>query len=294
METENNKGFPIQAIAIPAVIATTIFLAIFGITESHRLRSYPLTTYNIPIPDDSVSIEHGRRLTHIRGCVDCHGEQMAGSILQKSLHTGLIAAPNITMGEGSAILDYSDEDLIRVIREGVRPNGKSVIIMPSHKFQVIHQRDLASLISYLRNTEPVHRTMPQSRINFPMRLYYFVNRKLALFPANLVKRPVEMPKSTPADRLTMGRYIASSCVGCHGHHLEGGPIPGAPPSWPEAPALDLDGVAGTWSKQQFKEAMTQGIAPDGRHLNEVFMPWPAFGQLTEAEYDLLWEYMQQL
>lgn len=294
MVPENNKGLPIQAIAIPLLIIMMIVLAIFGITESDRLRSYPLTRYNIPIPEDSASILHGRRIVHIRGCVDCHGEQLAGSILQKSLHTGLIAAPNITMGEGSVIREYSDEELIRVIREGVRPNGKSVIIMPSHKFQVIHQRDLASLVAYLRHVEPVHRAMPRSKINFPMRLYYFVNRKMALFPANLVQRPIEMPESSPSDRLATGKYIASSCVGCHGHHLEGGPIPGVPPSWPEAPALGRKGVAGAWTKQQFTEAMTLGITPDGRHLNEAYMPWPAFGQLTESEYDLLWEYMQQL
>lgn len=293
-ENRENGGFKVQIIAIPALIITVIISAIFLITESDRLRTYPLTEYDLDIPEDSVSIAHGERIFKLRGCVDCHGTNLSGKIIESGILTGTIVAPNLTPSPASPIYDYRPEDLVRVIREGVKPNGKSVIMMPSHKFQVIHKRDIESLIAYIRSVEPVNRRLPSTSLNFPVRLYYFVNRSLALFPANMVKRPVEFEEEEPMSRIAKGEYLASSCVGCHGHHLEGGSIPGAPPYWPDAPDLTTTGVAGEWTFQEFKRSLQEGISADGTHMDEKYMPWPAFGQLTDEEFEMLWEYMQTL
>lgn len=288
------RAFPIQLIAIPAAILTVIFSVIFLITESDRLRIYPLTEYDLEIPSDSISIEHGRRVYTLRGCVDCHGTHLEGRVIESGLLTGVITAPNLTTGYGSPIRDYSTEDLVRVIREGVKPDRRSVIMMPAHKFQVIHKRDIESLIAYMQQVEPVDRKLPSTRLNYPVRLYYFVNRKLGLFPANMIRRPVEFLEENLQTRLEKGRYIATSCVGCHGHMLEGGRVPGAPPTWPIAGDLTSTGVAGKWTKEQFIQSMTEGITPDGRHMDARYMPWQAFGQLTQEEFDLLWKYMGSL
>ncbi|PWN05257.1 cytochrome c [Rhodohalobacter mucosus] len=292
---QERSRFPVQAIAIPLLIVTVITAAVFFITESDRLRIYPLSDYDLSIPGDSMSIAHGERIFTIRGCTDCHGSNLGGRIIQSGLLTGIITAPNLTPAPASPIYDYSSEDLVRVIREGVKPSGRSVIMMPSHKFQVIHKTDVESLIAYIRSVEPVNRELPSTSLNLPMRFYYFINRNLTLFPASMIKRPVEFPEEEePMTRLEKGAYIASSCVGCHGHHLDGGPIPGAPPTWPEAPDLTLTGVAGSWSKEEFIQSLKEGTTPDGRHLDGRFMPWEAFGQLTDEEFDLLWNYMQTL
>lgn len=297
MSSEQAKGrFPIQAAAIPLLIITVIIAAVFFITESDRLRTYPLTDYDLSIPHDSTSLAHGERTFTIRGCTDCHGSNLGGRIIQSGLLTGIITAPNLTPAPASPVYDYSSEDLVRVIREGVKPTGKSVIMMPSHKFQVIHKIDIESLIAYIQSVEPVNRSLPSTSLNIPIRFYYFINRNLTLFPASMIKRPVEFPEDEeePMTRLEKGAYIASSCVGCHGHHLEGGPIPGAPPVWPEAPDLSMTGVAGNWTQEEFIQSLKEGTTPDGRHLDAIYMPWEAFGQLTEEEFDLLWDYMQTL
>jgi mono/diheme cytochrome c family protein len=295
VRSENEKGgFPVQTVAIPLLIITVIFSSIYFITESDRQRLYPITTYNLTIPDDSTSIDHGKKIFTIRGCVDCHGTNLAGRIIQSGLLTGTITAPNLTPSPASPVYDYSPEDLVRAIREGVKPSGKSVIMMPSHKFQVIHKTDIESLIAYIRSVKPVDRRLPESSLNFPVRLFYFVNRNLVLFPASMIKRPIEFEDDEPMSRIERGEYIASSCVGCHGHHLEGGPIPGAPPTWPEAPDLSMTGVAGNWTKDEFIRGLKEGITADGRHIDEKFMPWKAFGQLSDEEFDLLWEYIKSL
>lgn len=288
------SSFPVQLIAIPAAILTVIFTVIFLITESDRLRIYPLTEYDLVIPADSIAIEHGRRVYTLRGCVDCHGVNLEGRVVESGLLTGVITAPNLTPGKGSAIRDYSTEDLVRVIREGVKPNRRSVIMMPAHKFQVIHKRDVESLIAYMQSVDPVDRRLPATRLNYPVRLYYFVNRKLGLFPANMIRRPVEFAEDNLQTRLEKGRYLATSCVGCHGYRLEGGRVPGAPPTWPVAGDLTPSGIAGDWEKEEFIRSMREGLTPDGRHLDARYMPWQAFGQLTNEEFDLLWEYMRSL
>jgi mono/diheme cytochrome c family protein len=293
-DQHSSNRIPLQLIAIPLLAIFAVFSAIFFLTESDRLRTYPLTDYDIKIPADSASINHGKRLFAVRGCVDCHGRNLGGRIIEAGLITGVIAAPNLTPGRGSAISGYSNVDLVRVIREGVKPNGKSVIMMPSHKFQVIHKRDLESLIAYIKSVEPVDRKLPETELSFPLRIYYFINRELALFPANKISRSSEIPESEMDNRKARAKYVASSCVGCHGYKLKGGKIPGVPPYWPEAPDLTSSGIAGEWTKQEFIEAMEKGITPDGRHINEQYMPWPAFGQLTEEEFDLLWDYLQSL
>lgn len=293
-QEEKQTTFPVQLVTIPAAIVVLIFTVIYLHTESDRLRTYPLTEYDINIPDDSLSFEHGRRIFNIRGCVDCHGQNAGGKIVESGLLTGVIVAPNLTSGKGSALTGYSNEDVVRVIREGVKPDSQSVVLMPSHKFQVIHKRDIESLVAFLRNLPPVNRDLPETRLNFPVRFYYFINRELGLFPANLIRRPVEFPQIDSTDVLDRGRYLASSCVGCHGHHLEGGPIPGTPPYWPEAPDLTSSGPMGDWTKEQFISTMKNGITPDRRHLDKEYMPWPAFGQLSDEEFNLIWNYLQSL
>jgi len=293
-QEEQPNSFPVQLIAIPTAIIVLVFTVIYLHTESDRLRTYPLTNYNITIPDDSLSIEHGKRIFTIRGCIDCHGQNAGGKIVESGMLTGVIVAPNLTSGEGGILRDYSNEDIIRVIREGVKPNGQSVVLMPSHKFKVIHKRDIKSLVAFLRHLPPVNRDLPETRINFPIRFYYFINRELGLFPANMIRRPVKFPQIDSTDIYERGEYLASSCVGCHGHKLEGGPIPGAPPYWPEAPNLTSSGPLGDWTKEQFIKTMKNGVTPEGRHLNEQYMRWPAFGQLTDEEFDLIWNYLQTL
>lgn len=294
MSDTQKRSFPIQLIAIPALILTLIFSAVFFITESKKNRIYSLTSYDLVIPDDSISIDHGKRIYTIRGCIDCHGQNLGGKIIESGFITGVIAAPNLTPGSGSAIKDYSDSDLVRVIREGIRPDGRSVLFMPSHKFQVIHKTDIEALVAYMKSVSPIERGMPITRLTIPLRFYHFVNRNLALFPATMVQRPVDFEEEISMSRLEKGKYIASSCVGCHGYKLEGGRVPGAPPYWPIATDLTTTGIAGSWSKEEFIESMQKGITPDGRHLDSRYMPWEAFGQLNKEEFELLWEYMKSL
>lgn len=62
--------------------------------------------------------------------------------------------------------------------------------------------------------------------------------------------------------------------------LTGGPIPGAPPEWPAARNISADPVAGvgSWTEDDFRRALTEGLRPDGSAISEV-MPWRAYAHL---------------
>ena len=68
--------------------------------------------------------------------------------------------PNITQ----VIQHYSDAQLARLLRYGVRPDGTSVVIMPSSMFYNLTDEDLADLIAYLRTVPPVVNTLPSMQI----------------------------------------------------------------------------------------------------------------------------------
>lgn len=68
---------------------------------------------------------------------------------------GKVNAPNLTSGLGGIGSAYSDEDWVRVLRNGVKPNGKGVFVMPSKDFHAMGEDDLGSLIAYMKAVPPV-------------------------------------------------------------------------------------------------------------------------------------------
>src|SRR6185312_16674901 len=88
-----------------------------------------------------------------------------------------------------------------------------------------------------------------------------------------------------------GRYLASTCTGCHNPHFSGGKIAEGPPDWP--PAANLTQGAGSairgWGEVQFIAALRTMRDPTGRAINPV-MP-AIFGQMSDTEFKALWAYL---
>src|SRR5262249_34783523 len=82
----------------------------------------------------------------------------------------------------------------------------------------------------------------------------------------------------------------------HGPHLSGGPIPGAPPSWP--PAANLTPGEGSAmlrypSADAFIAMLKSGRRPDGSEVSKV-MPFAGLGQLSEADATALYVHLKRL
>jgi len=290
------KGLKIAGI-IFAGIAVLLFIVtatIYAITQKHWNTTYELSVDPVEVSDDPLVIGHGRHLLTIRGCFDCHGDNLAGKIFLEDPVVGRIVATNLTAGEGGIGAQYSDEDYVRAIRRGIKQDGAPVLFMPSHEYSLIHQRDMNAMVSYIRYAEPVDNHLPENKINIPMRAMYVLDNDLHLFPARIIDQSLPIPLEEPATVLEKGMYLSTTCIGCHGRNLSGGRIPGVPPDWPEASNLTPNGEISTWSEADFFRAMREGVTPDGRKLQEEFMPYSMVGQMTDEELHALFAYLNTL
>ena len=85
-----------------------------------------------------------------------------------------------------------------------------------------------------------------------------------------------------------------SCIGCHGEHLSGGHIPGAPPSIPVPLNLTPDATGmSDWTFDDFDRLMRQAIRKDGKPL-DAFMPVEAWRNLDAIEMHAIWAYLRAL
>ena len=157
-------------------------------------------------------------------------------------------------------------------------------------------RDLGALVSWLRSLPPVDRELPESSVG-PVGRLLFLAGEFPLLSAELIDHE-DRTFFQPEEGVTreFGRYVASSCVGCHGTAYAGGRIPGTPPDWPDAANLTphAESPFASWTKDDFRRLADTGRWPDGRELNRTYMPWHAIGAMTETEFEALWLFLQSL
>lgn len=268
---------------------------VYGITSVQLSRDYDVPVAPLTIAYDSASVERGRHVAiAIAKCVDCHGADFGGKVIVEDPGLGRIVAPNLTSGVGG-IANYTDVDLVRAIRYGVRPDGKPLVFMPSYEYVYLTDADLAAVVAYLRSLPPVDRTWPGSQIGLMARLLYVAGRLDALVPAAMIDREEMRPDSVvPGPTAEYGAYLSmvGGCSGCHGPGLSGGRIPGTPPDFPPATNITPAGI-GSWSEEDFFVALREGRRPDGSTIDPR-MPWAYTAQMTDDEIRALWLYLRMV
>lgn len=249
----------------------------------------------IPIPTDEASLKEGKRLVQMKGCMDCHDSDLGGRTFIDEPPIGRYSGSNLTPGRGSVTANYTDEDWIRAIRYGIAPGGRPLIFMPSDEFQHLSNEDLGRMIAYLKSLEPVDRETAPISIGPVARVLFTLNQMPLLFPHIHVNMEAQAVDSVPVGAtVEYGRYLASACTGCHGPGYSGGPIPGVPPSWPQAANITPSGRIANWSFEDFKKVLTQGITPDGHQIDPLHMPWKATQAMTDIEIEALYLFIKQL
>jgi len=253
--------------------------------------------YDVPVPAvtrsmDPAVIARGDHLAHsLAGCAlaDCHGADMGGGRALPMGPLGTVTAPNATL----LAMAYSDGELARLIRHGVRRDGRSVRFMPVSDFAWLPDDDVLALVSWVRTLPAIAR--PNGEFHLGV-LGKILDRRdlLALDVARHLDHGARPPVVAPAPTAEYGRLVAHLCVGCHGEGLSGGRIPGTPPSVPTPLNLtpDATGLRG-WTFEDFQRAATTGVSRNGRRLNP-FMPIEALSHMNETEMHALWVYLQSL
>jgi mono/diheme cytochrome c family protein len=210
---------------------------------------------------------------------------------------------NLTPDKDSGIGTWTDEQIIRAMREGVTKEGEILgPPMPVPTYHNMSDDDAKAIVAYLRTINPVHNEVPESKYKIPLQ------------PQVPAKGEPAPPKS---DKVAHGGYLVNAiahCFECHstpdehgepdvaGHRGAGGfPLP----IWPEAGTKpgsvifslnitpDQETGIGTWSDDQIKRAITEGIDKDGKQLFPL-MPFGSFKKMTPEDLDAIVAYLRTI
>jgi cytochrome c553 len=234
----------------------------------------------LKVPTDAASIAEGRHIATLAGCMHCHGESLTGTVVDDIPHLLRLVAPNIS----TKLPDYSDAEIATVLRQGVKPDGTSVVFMPSEMFRHLSDDDLARVIAWLR-------TVPANSAGIEEKTEVRLLGRLILAKGDIKLAATNIPSLPPAVRTfdaansaSHGQYLVMNlCSECHGQDLGGfAPI--------NAPALV---VAKGYSAEQFSRLMEEGIALGDRHLGLMKSVSKArFAHLREDELQAVYAFLQ--
>ena len=119
------------------------------------------------------------------GCEGCHtpsdwtqhgapkvaGQELAGQQFDVPGMPGTVVAPNLTPDPETGSANWTDDQIARAIREGIKHDGSTLFpMMPYSEFKDMSDEDLASVVVYMRSVPPVRNPLPATKINFPVNL----------------------------------------------------------------------------------------------------------------------------
>jgi mono/diheme cytochrome c family protein len=262
-------------------------ISLYFITMDKLNKVYEIPPSGITVSSDAESIARGKHLVIVLGqCTGCHQENLAGTVDDQGFMVARLVTPNLTSGKGGVGSHYTDEDWVRAIRHGVKPDGKPGIAMFSQGFYNFSDTDVADIVAYVKSVPPVDKEYPRTRLG-PM-AWLFLLQAPDLLPAQIIDH--NAPRNAPEPGVTAqyGEYLTIFCHLCHGPDLSGGIEPGSGPN------LTPGGELGGWSEADFITALRSGVTPSGKNLDPDMMPWKQVGQMTDDELKAIWLYLQSL
>jgi cytochrome c553 len=163
-------------------------------------------------------------MAKVVGCwAGCHGKEgEGGDQYVDELHAQV--APTLS----HELQHYSDAELARLVRYGVRRDGRSAVGMISDTFWSLSDQDLVDIIAFLRRQPlrpPVERRLELTlRGRIAMATGEWKPSADRVDPS--APRWGELPRTVPVER---GRYLASvTCSECHGADFKGNRFEGGP------------------------------------------------------------------
>jgi cytochrome c553 len=272
-------------LAATFLIAAGGIATLFGVAEwkLHRTHDIPLAPLKVDLK--SVDYTEGERLSKIVGCwAGCHGKTgLGGSIDMDGYYS--ITAPNLN----SVIPNYSDPELARLIRFGIKRDGSSALGMISYTFYPLSDEDLINIIAHLRSQPPQPPAPRLRSITMISRL------KLAMGQWQVAADQIDpmrprwgnLPRTTAFER---GRYLASiTCSECHGVDFRGNEFKDN--TYDGGPSLAIIAIYG---RDEFRHLMRTGEPIGGRDLGE--MSWVAqngFVNFKDQEIDEIRTFLRE-
>ena len=318
----------IKKIILGIIIVIILFIGGFIIyIQINWDKKYDIAYPDLKISTDSSVIAWGKYL--VRGpahCSNCHVSSYQELILSdqgKDIPLkggvkfplgplGIISPANLTPDTETGIGRYTDGQIFRMMRYGVKPDGTTTLtlMMP---FWNMADDDIVAVVSYLRSMKPVKNKVRNPEWTFMGKTV----RVLApLFkPVKNSNPPAKAPPMKPTKE--RGEYIAryvANCVGCHtkrdpmtfeaiGPEYAGGgefePFPelykvlGVDTTvWVRSPNITPDPGSKLSQFKTVKEWIYR--FRQGRLISFSPMHWGPFSRMSDEDLEALWVYLHSI
>jgi mono/diheme cytochrome c family protein len=258
----------------------------------------------ISVPRTPERVARGRYLSEgLLQCFACHSERDwknpgappiptlkgAGTVVRPGL-----TAPNLTPDKETGTGTWTDDMLIRAIREGISHDGRVLHRQMWYvSFRSLPDEDVEAVVAYLRSLKPIRHPLPKTSLTAEEVKDLEVPEPLTL--------PV-LARQT-ADPVQRGRRLANlaDCSGCHtswhtpknpglfggGNLIERGALR----AYSANITSDDSGIT-HYDAAFFREVMRTGRAK-GRELSPL-MPWIVFRNLNDEDLDALFAYLRAM
>lgn len=314
---------------IKVLLVVCVALAAGGVGAAAYVAYTWDRTYDAPVPQVHVSTDPGvlaRGEYLVYGpahCVACHTPSYADAAHVAEGVTvplsggrrmalgplGYIYSRNLTPDPETGIGRYSDEQIARMMRWAVRPDGRATV-EPMMPFGNMSDDDLNAIISYLRSRPPVRNAVPPNE-------WTMLGKMVRTFGGVMKPRTGISPSpsvQTTGISAARGEYLAryvSNCVGCHtkrdpatfaaigtdfagGWEMEPDPNPGADlATWFITPNLTpTEGSA--LLKFPDRDTFVARFRNGGRHHPGSPMPWESFARMSADDVASVYEFLRGL
>lgn len=291
------------ALVLVAGIAFAGFISIRGVP------TYEVKEIDYKVHATPEKIQRGKKLVMLL-CKNCHYNEETNGLTGKRMldapaEFGVVYSQNITQDKTYGIGNYTDGQLLYLLRTGIKKNGQYT---PPYMAKLPHMADddIESIIAFLRSDDPLvaPKSVPDKPCE-PSILTKFLCT-VAFKPLPLPEKRIEMPDTS--NKVEFGRYLVYNleCYTCHSAdfktlnilqpeltpgYLGGGNKP-----------LNMEGKVivtqnltpdetgiGNWSEKQFVRALKYGIK-EGEHA--LRYPMVPYVFLTDHEAESIFAYLQ--
>lgn len=249
-------------------------------------------------------IERGSYLVNSVGaCGNCHTPRAQGApVMERQLSGGFqtfdepwfaVKGSNLTPDRETGLGAWSDSDIKRAIKQGVRPNGVPLApVMPFPFYGIINARDVDAIVAYVRSVAPI-----ANPVQTPV--YKTV---MPVVPVPGTEKP--MSEDEQLDPIKRGFYLASiaHCMACHARRSEsepadysnnfgkGGRVFKGP--WGESIVANISSHKekglGAWTDAEIRRSLVEGVSRDGRKLKPPMVDYSSYyRRLTEQDLTAL-------
>jgi mono/diheme cytochrome c family protein len=298
-----------------------IMLALLGAAGCTGKYVRPTSAERFAAQPEAVA-RGGYLVNQVAACGVCHTPHLGGSFLEGErtdafLAGGMridddaagvhVAVPNLTPDLQTGLGGWTDDQILRAIRDGVRADGQLLMPpMPFGAYGRMSDEDGRAVVAYLRTVPAARHAVDRGHDHFGVGL------RFAKAMGLIHHAPARNVAAPPAgDRVRYGEYLAKGIAACHDCHsmtgtgpsdgnlFAGSDTPLQDPAWGKTYARNLtpdrETGLGSFTAGEIKQALRSGRRLDGRAMAPPMSDFiPHFSGMTDDDLDAIVAYLKSL